>query len=173
MARLLYFEDVRQQTGALNRLPPHLGPIEVVRIVGSVSSPRVAALRGDFRPRQGSATTSRYQSVCQAMQRGIPLPPIEVYALVGQYFVVDGHHRVAAAHALGCFYLDAVVHEFLMPDIRADLDVRCPQPMDDVERREQLYLRLAVWLGAVCCTLWPPNLRTLRRGRGGSDPAAG
>ena len=50
-----------------------------------------------------------------AMRAGQALPAIEVYALGEEYYVVDGHHRVAAARALGQLYLDALVHEFLLP----------------------------------------------------------
>ncbi len=49
------------------------------------------------------------------MHAGTPLPAIEVYGLDGVYYVFDGHHRVAAARALGQLYLDALVHEFLPP----------------------------------------------------------
>src|ERR687886_2350641 len=49
------------------------------------------------------------------MRAGQALPPIEVYALGEEYYVVDGHHRVAAARALGYLYLDALVHECVLP----------------------------------------------------------
>jgi len=58
------------------------------------------------------------------MERGIALPPIEVYkarlrrrrgerdTVVTEYYVVDGHHRVAMARKLGQDYLDAHVVEY-------------------------------------------------------------
>lgn len=109
------FEEARQRDGTLNRLPPRLLPVEIRRIVGSVSAPKVAELTADFLGRHGGENAPRYRSVHDAMQADVPLPPIELYALRGKYYVVDGHHRVAAARALGYLYLDALVHEFLLP----------------------------------------------------------
>ena len=54
---------------------------------------------------------ARLGSVLLAMRQGEPLPPIEVYAWRGQYYVLDGHHRVAAAHALGSDFISAHVIE--------------------------------------------------------------
>jgi ParB-like chromosome segregation protein Spo0J len=45
------------------------------------------------------------------MREGEPLPPIEVYAWQGEYYVLDGHHRVAAAHAVGSDLINAHVIE--------------------------------------------------------------
>jgi ParB-like nuclease domain len=44
---------------------------------------------------------TRFQAIATALRRGDELPPIEVYRLHGHYYVSDGHHRVAAARALG------------------------------------------------------------------------
>ncbi len=114
MSRIKNFEEAVQREGTLNRLPPRLTAIEVRRVVGSVSAPKVAALRGDFLDRHSGTTAPRYRSVLTAMRTDVPLPPVEVYALRDEYFVLDGHHRVAAARALDYLYLDAVVHQFVL-----------------------------------------------------------
>jgi hypothetical protein len=44
--------------------------------------------------------------------RGRLLPPIELYRLGDRYYVLDGHHRVAAALDLGQVEMDAVVTEY-------------------------------------------------------------
>jgi len=115
VAALKSFDEESGREEGLGRLEPRLLPIEVRRVVGSVSAPKVEGLKGDFLPRRGGENAPRYRSVYKAMQDDVPLPPIEVYALRGKYYVVDGHHRVAAARALGYLYLDALVHEFLLP----------------------------------------------------------
>jgi hypothetical protein len=109
------FDEVSQREGALNRLPPRLMPVELKRIVGSVSRTKVEGLTRAFLPRGEGERSARYRSVYAALSEDVPLPPIEVYALRSRYYVVDGHHRVAAARALGFCYLDALVHEFLLP----------------------------------------------------------
>ena len=85
--------------GALNRRPPRVVPIAVRRIVGSVDDNQIAALRPNFLPRRYGAQDARYQRVYRALDADVPLPAIEVYALGDAYYVVDGHHRVAATRA--------------------------------------------------------------------------
>lgn len=113
------FDEAQRCLGALARLPPRPETIAVERVVGSVDAAKAASLRPNFLPRRLGAQSPRYREVEEAMYTGIPLPAIEVYGLDGAYYVLDGHHRVAAARALGQLYLDALVHEFLLPGARA------------------------------------------------------
>ena len=115
MTRLKSFETARRSAGAWNRRPGRVVPIEVRRVVGSVDEVKRAALTPRFLPRREGTQAPRYRSVLAAMQAGLALPAIEVYALGEEYYVVDGHHRVAAARTLGQLYLDALVQEFLLP----------------------------------------------------------
>jgi hypothetical protein len=46
-----------------------------------------------------------------AQRRGESIPPIEVYRVGEMHFVVDGHHRVSVAHALGLKTIEAYVTE--------------------------------------------------------------
>ena len=55
----------------------------------------------------------RFQAIAMALREGRELPPIEVYRLHGRYYVSDGHHRVAAAKALGEKSIAAYVTEIL------------------------------------------------------------
>ena len=107
------FADDAARAGAI--IPRWLGlrTVEVSRIVGSVN--RVHELGPDFLPiKPNRADQERFQLVRAAMLRGDPLPPIELYKLGFGYYVVDGHHRVAAARQLGpSTELDALVTEFL------------------------------------------------------------
>ncbi|HEX6758910.1 MAG TPA: ParB N-terminal domain-containing protein [Propionibacteriaceae bacterium] len=83
--------------------------IPVASIVGSVDGASQVFDR-NFRPVSDRAR-ARLGSVLVAMRQGEPLPPIEVWAWRGGYYVVDGHHRVAAARALGSDYISAHVIE--------------------------------------------------------------
>ena len=83
--------------------------IPVVSIVGSVDGASQLFDR-NFRPVSDRAR-ARLGSVLVAMRQGDPLPPIEVWAWRGKYYVLDGHHRVAAARALRIDYINAHVIE--------------------------------------------------------------
>ena len=47
------------------------------------------------------------------MQQGEVMPPLELYRLRDEYYVIDSHHRVAVAKGMGAVYLDAHVVELL------------------------------------------------------------
>jgi hypothetical protein len=83
--------------------------IPVASIVGSVDGASQLFDRS-FRP-VGERARARLGSVLVAMRQGEPFPPIEVYAWRGEYYVVDGHHRVAAARAVGSDFISAHVIE--------------------------------------------------------------
>ena len=91
------------------------------KVVGSVG--RTHNLGSDFFYRTGHAMTDRFVSIGKAMQQGKILPPLELYKVKrlpgtsaapppSEYYVVDGHHRVAMARKLGQDYLDAHVVEY-------------------------------------------------------------
>jgi hypothetical protein len=106
------FADDAARAGPL--APRSLGTrtVEIARIVGSVGRP--AELRADFRPRQSrSDDDHRFQRVLERLTRGQAMPPVELYKLGYGYYVLDGHHRVAAAKQLDQPWIDAVVTEFL------------------------------------------------------------
>ena len=82
-------------------------------------------MRSDFFYVSGKVT-ARFVRIGQAMKAGKALPPIDVYKLkrlhrdgapppVSEYYVVNGHHRVAMARKLGQDYLDANVVEYTAP----------------------------------------------------------
>jgi hypothetical protein len=83
--------------------------IPVAKIVGSVDGASQLFDR-NFRPVSDRARV-RLGRVLIAMRQGKPMPPIDVWAWRGEYYVLDGHHRVAAARALGSDYISAHVVE--------------------------------------------------------------
>lgn len=87
-----------------------LGP-QVIRldsIVGSVDRTRDFDRR--FRPKS-ARVRERWERLARAQRRGETIPPIEVFRVGELHFVVDGHHRVSVAHALGLSTIDANVTE--------------------------------------------------------------
>ena len=100
-------QDVAQQPRQLRDAGEQLIP--VAKIVGSVDGV-AGVFDRDFRPVSDRAR-ARLGRVLLAMRQGRSLPPIDVWAWRGEYYVLDGHHRVAAAHALGRDYISAHVVE--------------------------------------------------------------
>ncbi len=87
--------------------------IEVDKIVGSVG--RYRDFDEEFRPLKGSSK-NRLQELENAVLRGKILPPIEVYKIKDEYYVIDGNHRVAVAKKLGQKEIDAHVIEYIPPE---------------------------------------------------------
>jgi hypothetical protein len=87
------------------------------RIRGTAST---AASRGrDFRPLRGHRPadwTFRWTRLLSATDQAL-LPPVQLLRAGGDYWVVDGHNRVALAKARGQIWIDADITELdLSPD---------------------------------------------------------
>lgn len=103
---------VTERLGPLNRRALGVREVETQRITGSVG--RSLEFDTTFRPsHHEAASRERFRRVLAAMQAGEALPPIELYKLGRDYYVLDGHHRVGAARALGIETLDADVTLFI------------------------------------------------------------
>lgn len=116
VGRLRDFETearrVTERLGPLNRRSLGVRQVETSRIVGSVG--RSVEFDSTFHPMHNEqASRTRFQRVYDAMRAGKALPPIELYKLGREYYVLDGHHRVGAARALGIEILDADVTLFI------------------------------------------------------------
>ena len=75
--------------------------IPVDKIVGS-AAPDIKS--GDFDPGFlpiNRRMRERWTRIYQAMVEGDELPPIDVYKVDDNYYVIDGHHRVSVARNLG------------------------------------------------------------------------
>jgi hypothetical protein len=73
---------------------------------------------GDFLPlrdRRGDDWRARWRRILQAIEKLEPLPPVELIKFGDDYWVVDGHNRVAAALYVGQGEIDAVVQELRLP----------------------------------------------------------
>jgi ParB-like nuclease domain len=85
--------------------------IPLDRVVGSAAPPGKA---GDFDPGFlpiGSRLRDRWTRIYRAMVEGEELPPIDVYKVGDNYYVIDGHHRVSVARSLDREFINARVIE--------------------------------------------------------------
>lgn len=76
------------------------------RICGSEG--RSGAFDTRFNPGPGH-DAGRWISIATAWQMGQALPPVKLVEVGGRYFVLDGHHRVSVACAMGQEYIEAEV----------------------------------------------------------------
>jgi Lrp/AsnC ligand binding domain/ParB/Sulfiredoxin domain len=86
----------------------HRVPID--QIVGSVG--RYNDFDSKFRPKH-HVPSDRLQNVRKAMKSNKRLPPIKLYQIKDEYYVLDGNHRVAAAKEFGYDEVDASIIEFI------------------------------------------------------------
>jgi hypothetical protein len=108
------FQEDADRAGVLTQRKLGIRTIEISRIVGSVG--RSQELGPDFRPagrKRRRPDEDRFRHIQQAMEDGVELPPIDVHKLGFGYYVLDGHHRLAAALQNGQMEIDANVTEFL------------------------------------------------------------
>jgi hypothetical protein len=123
MSRVKCFAEEAARIGAYRTLDAGPRVIEVARITGTVD--KCGELDGRFRllgRRHDRRERFRRRSLEQANLAITNLPPIAAYLLSGEYYVIDGNRRVAAALQQGLEYLDAHVTECIPLADRAALE---------------------------------------------------
>ena len=147
----------RRRAGpASTRSPSACRSSRWTQIVGSVD--RVREFDPKFRPRTG-LSRRRFERIDEAVRRGQPLPPIDVYQVGDIYFVRDGHHRVAVHRALD------------LPEIEADVRlVRTVVEPDDVRAHSDLAARELRRLFLQRVPVGRPGRRAARPQRPGAVP---
>lgn len=80
------------------------------KIVGSVG--RYQDFDHEFRLKQ-RVPSERLERVKAAMREGTPLPPVKLYQIKDEYYVLDGNHRIAAAKERGQDDILATIVEFI------------------------------------------------------------
>ncbi len=94
--------------------------VPVEEILGTAVA-GIAQRGGDFLPLmpfRGENWATRWQRICDANERLQPLPPVDLIKFGGEYWVVDGHNRVAATLYANGVGLDAMVTEMVPLDGR-------------------------------------------------------
>jgi hypothetical protein len=106
------------EPGALRGMrPAGTANVRLERITGSVDGGRHVFDRR-FDPSTDDAWP-RFASVMQARLAAVSLPPVRLVERDGDYFVLDGHHRVAVARALGDDTIEAEVTTVASSGVRA------------------------------------------------------
>ncbi len=95
-----------------------LHSVEIDRIVGTMRHP--SQNTADFLPLprlRGENWRARWQRITTAMDRLVMLPPVELVQVGDEYYVADGHNRVAGARLAGAIEIDADVTQLTLPGI--------------------------------------------------------
>jgi hypothetical protein len=99
----------------LGRTPPAAGwrvglrTVPLDTIVGTAEEAKIRSFDHRFRP--AATSRHRWERLWIAGRRGASLPPISVFRLGEEHFVIDGHHRLSVAQSLGMTAIDAEVTE--------------------------------------------------------------
>ena len=110
--------DLYPHAGAAPRRRIGLRTLPLDQIVGTVRHP--SQNTADFLPLpnlRGQNWQGRWQRINRAMDRLAVLPPVELVQAGDDYFVVDGHNRVAAALQAGAVDIDADITQLLLPGV--------------------------------------------------------
>lgn len=103
---MLPFDEVVEALGKESERRIGLRVIRLDSIVGSVDRSHDFDRR--FRP-TSARVRQRWERLALASRRGEYIPPIDVYRVGDLHFVIDGHHRVSVAYALGLTSIEANV----------------------------------------------------------------
>jgi len=113
------FDEERRRKNFIFRIDQGIVTVNIDKIVGSVG--RCLDFDSGFFL-QANHSLNRLKSVKQALEDLEPLPVVELYKMDDEYYVVDGHHRIAAAKQLGQKFIDAHIIEYFPPaDSRENL----------------------------------------------------
>jgi hypothetical protein len=99
-----------------------LQSVAIDRIAGTAVE-GAAQRGGDFLPlrdRRSDDWRARWQQILRAHDKLALLPPVELVKFGDDYWVVDGHNRVAAALYNGQVEIDAIVQELRLPGMASE-----------------------------------------------------
>jgi uncharacterized ParB-like nuclease family protein len=105
-----HFRDEQKKEGAYEYRDRGRQTVKLDQIVGSVN--RYLDFDGKFRLKK-DRPRERLHAIRSMMDRGKPLPPVDLYKIKNSYFVLDGNHRISVAKERGFKEINARVVEFL------------------------------------------------------------
>lgn len=108
--------------------------IDVNRIVGTVGR-----CHDDNSNWQDLKINSRFKGIKRAIEEMEKMPPIKVYKVEDEYYIVDGHHRVMASRDINRHFIDAEIIEYKFKESKDTANKRYQDcPMKDFNERTGL-----------------------------------
>lgn len=74
--------------------------VPIDQIVGTVEPTKCRGFDRRFRP-TSEVPRTRFERIAAGIRSGRGMDPVDLYRCGGRYYVLDGHHRIAVARALG------------------------------------------------------------------------
>ncbi|WP_166405019.1 Lrp/AsnC ligand binding domain-containing protein [Desulfonema ishimotonii] len=124
------FRENQENEEAFDSRDLGLREVEVEKIVGSVG--RYQDFDSKFRLRNG-LPPERLTRIKEAVRDGRPLPPVVLYQIKDEYYIVDGNHRVSVAKERGWKAIHARILEFL-PTRKTLENVLYREKLDFIEK---------------------------------------
>lgn len=110
--------DLHPEARSAPRRRIGLRSVPLDQITGTMRHP--SQNTADFLPLprlRGENWRGRWQRITRAMDRLVTLPPVDLVQVGDEYFVEDGHNRVAAARQAGGVEIDADVTQLVLPGV--------------------------------------------------------
>ena len=104
------FRENQECEGAFDHIDRGICNVPLDQIVGSVG--RYHDFDSQFKLK-GHVPPDRLIRVKRAMRQGRALPPVKLYKIKDEYYVLDGNHRIAAAKEFGRSEIRAKIVEFI------------------------------------------------------------
>jgi hypothetical protein len=104
------FKEKQNKEEAFEYVKRGTRTIPIDQIVGSVG--RYRDFDGTFRPRS-HLPPERFDNIREILRAGKSLPPVDLYQIKNEFYVLDGNHRIAAAKELGRSEIKARIVEFI------------------------------------------------------------
>jgi DNA-binding Lrp family transcriptional regulator len=107
------FKESQKKEKAFDTKDRGLRMVPLHKIVGSVGRYHDFDKRFRIRPH---LPAERLENIKSIMQSGKSLPPVKLYQIKNEYYVLDGNHRIAAANEIGQKEIQAHIIEFMPSD---------------------------------------------------------
>lgn len=104
------FNSTQEQEKAYESIKRGVSMVPLDKIVGSVG--RYHDFDNQFRKKTGRVD-ERLRHILNEMKKGKLMPPISLYQIKNDYFILDGHHRFKAAKELGYAEIRSQILELL------------------------------------------------------------
>ena len=104
------FCEVQDCDGTFDRIDRGVCSVPLKQIVGSVG--KCLDFDKEFKPKS-HVPLDRMIRIKRAMRKGKSLPPVLLYKINDEYYVMDGNHRIAAAKELDSFHITAKIVELI------------------------------------------------------------